>query len=417
MPGSTNNPEITRKLELILDKLNRIGVDSPTSLFGDLNTIERTNIIDASSSFGTSEIRDEITTTGSGSITEDPADSGELELATGTTQGSTITVSTASFGRYTPGYSAQAGLGIRFPEAPSSGEVKWGYYDENNGYYFGYDGDEEELFIARSDSGSERKVYRSEWNGRNIDNALGFDWDVTDGSIFQIDFSWYGYGIIIFQLVQQSANTESHSDPKQKTVRLHALAINEETTTSDPNQPIRIEADNTNSTEDIRVRVGGRQFSVFGEEPEEKRITADTKDSITVPDNSWGHVMSWRRKQSNDANARLDAQGITWSAGVTSKYAIVVGANLSGLNFTDPTLTNPNETLLEVSFDGSFDGIGDGTKQFEDHLNAGSVGNASGSSNVDFDIGFGQNKIVSLVCYGTDGSGSAIATMRLSEDW
>ena len=415
---SVNSPETVRKLELILDKLDKIGIDNPTSLFDDTATIERRSLVDSTSSFGTSVVRDEITSTGTGSVSEDPADSGEIELSTGTDQGSTIVLSSASYGRYTPGFSAQVGIGIRFPEIPISGEILWGYYDDNNGYYFGYDGEKQELFVARIDFGIElNRVYRSNWNGENIRDALGFDWDITDGSIFQIDFSWYGYGIIVFQLVQQSANSESPSDPKQKTITLHTLAINGEATTSDPNQPIRVEADNQNSSEDIRVRIGGRQFSVFGQEPEEDRTTSDTKSGITVPDRSWGHVMSWRRKQSREANARLDAQGVTWSAGVTSRYAIVVKANISGLNFTNPSLTNPDETLLEVSFDGTFNGIGDGTKQFEDHLNAGSTGTAQGSSRVETSVAFGQNNIVSLLAYGTEGSGSALATMRMSEDW
>jgi len=415
---STSNPEVIRKLELILDKLDKIGIGDPTSLFDDTATIERRSLVDSTSSFGTSVIRDDIDFTGSGSISKDPADSGEIELATGTDEGSTITLSSASYGRYTPGFSAQAGLGIRFPEIPNNGEVLWGYYDDNNGYYFGYDGDQQELFVARIDFGVELgRVYRSNWNGASIEEALGFEWDITDGAIFQIDFSWYGYGIIIFKIVQQSANTESPADPKQKTIRLHALTVNQEATTSDPNQPIRVEADNQNSKEDIRVRIGGRQFSVFGQEPEEDRTTSETKSGITVPDSSWGHVMSWRRKQSDEANARLDVQGITWSAGVTSKYAIVVKANVSGLNFQNPSLTNPDETLLEVSFDGSFDGIGDGTKQFEDHLNAGSTGTAQGSTRVEPSIAFGQNNIVSLLAYGIEGSGSALATMRMSEDW
>ena len=415
---SASNPQINRKLELILDKLDEIGIDEPTSLFDDTTTIERTSLVDLTSSFGTSIIRDEITSIESGSISEDPADSGEIELSTGMTPNSTITLSSASYGRNTPGYSAQVGIGIRFPVIPTSGEVLWGYYDDTNGYYFGYDGEKQELFVARIDFGVElNRVYRSDWNGKDIEEVLGFEWDITDGSIFQIDFSWYGYGIIVFQLVQQSANSDSPSDPKQKTIRLHALAINQDATTSDPNQPVRIEANNHESTEDIRVRVGGRQFSVFGQEPEGERITSDTKSGITVPGNSWGHVMSWRRKGSDNANARLNVRGVKWSAGITSRYAIVVGANLSGLNFETPSLTNPDETLLEVSFEGTFDDIGDGTKQFEDHLNAGSVGNASGSVNTELNISFGQNKIVSLVAYGIEGSGSALATMRLSEDW
>ena len=110
----------------------------PSSLFGDLATIERTTVLDISSTFGTSVIRDEITTTGSATVAQDPdTTTGELVLETGTTANSEIELATAEYGRYTPGYSAEAGMGIRIPDPPTEGEARWGYFNGDDGFYFG----------------------------------------------------------------------------------------------------------------------------------------------------------------------------------------------------------------------------------------------------------------------------------------
>jgi len=130
-----------------------ISIGSPTSLFDDLETIERTTLVDLSSSFGTSVLRDEIDTTGSANIAEDPNENGEIELSTGTTADSQIDLRSSAYGRYTPGYSAQAGIGIRVPvDVWNEGEGRWGYFGDNgsgSGFYFGYDGSNNEVFVAR----------------------------------------------------------------------------------------------------------------------------------------------------------------------------------------------------------------------------------------------------------------------------
>ncbi len=118
-----------------------LNIGRPSSLFGDLTTIERTSVIDISSTYGTSTLCDVINSTGSGVISENPDEAtGEIELSTGTTADSEIKLRTTEYGRYTPGYSAQAGMGIRIPTLPTEGELRWGYFDQSDGFYWGYDG-------------------------------------------------------------------------------------------------------------------------------------------------------------------------------------------------------------------------------------------------------------------------------------
>lgn len=400
-----------------------LSIGSPSSLFGDLATIERTGLIDISSSFGTSTVTDEIISVGSGAITQDPdPTTGEIVIDPGSTADSLIELRTAEFGRYTPGYSAQQGCGIRIPTPPTDAEseARWGYFDDDDGFYWGYDGGQQELFIARRVDGTEtERVYRSNWNRNNIDDVVDRDITVEDGNIFQIDFSWYGYGIIVFSIVSQTDDTIRADDPTQKTTNVHAISVTGDTSITDPNQPISIEAENGTAGESFEVRVGGRQFSVFGNEPIGNRNTAETRFGAPVTQDTWTHIMSWRRKATTGAepNARLNTDSLDIGTNQTSKYALVVNPILTGANFRTPNLTDPDETLLEVTTDGTFGGLDGGTKIWETSTRVSGTGQAQTTESPGVDLNLGQNNIVSLVAWGNGGSGSVTATMRMAEDW
>jgi len=394
-------------------------IGDPRSLFGDLTTIRRRTVIDLTSSFGTSILRDETSSTGSGTISQDPdPDTGEIVLSTGTTPDSRIELTSAEYGRYVPGYSAEQGVGIRIPNLPTEGEAKWGYFNDNNGFYWGYDGDQGELFVAREKGGTEtERIYRSNWNRNTVDTILDRDWDLQDGSIFQINYSWYGYGIIEFTIVSQTSNDLRSTSPRQEDVVVHALKVDDETSVNDPNQPIRVEAENGANGEDYDIRVGGRQFSVFGEEPSEQRDTAATIFSTTIADGTWTHVMSWRRNPTDEANARLNVDDIDMGIDQTVKTALVVNADITGFTWQIPELVDSGETLLQYSPDGTFNGIDNGTKGWEGSLQVSGTGNAQASISPDIDLQFGQNTVVSLIAMCDGATGDATTTMRMLEDW
>jgi len=401
-----------------------IEISSPASLFDDLATIERSTVVDLTSTFGTSVIRDEIASSGSGAVAQDPdASTGEIVLTTGGTADSDIQLQSAEYGRYTAGYSAQQGMGIRIPDLPtdSESEARWGYFDDDNGFYWGYDGDTGEMFVARRGGGTEtERVTRSEWNRRDIDDVLNREWSPSEGDIFQIDFSWYGYGIILFSIVTQTDNDALPSSPRQRTIPVHAFAVTDETSTSDPNEPIRVVAENGTNGEDFDVRVGGRQFSVFGQAPEEARVTSETTINRTVSDGSWTFVQAWQRDiAEGNANSKLNIRGLSLSTNGDVRYAIVINPNTSGKTYGTPSLTNDDETLLKVSTTGTYDGLGSGTKVFGDHIDAtgGGPSPVQGEGDADVNVRLGQNNEMVLLANGIGNSPTVTATLRMVEDW
>jgi hypothetical protein len=101
----------------------------------------------------------------------------------------------------------------------------------------------------------------------------------------------------------------------------------------------------------------------------------------------------------------------------TARLALVIDADISGTTFTEAELVNTDETLVVRSLDGTFDGIGDGSKVWEGSIQVGGTGNATGAFSPNVDVLFGQNKTASLIGQGIGGTGSGISTMRISEDW
>jgi len=401
-----------------------IKIGSPTSLFGDLETIERTTLIEVASSFGTSVLRDETDSTGSGSIVGNPNSNGEIELSTGTTPDSTIDLRTSAYGRYTPGYSAQVGVGVRVPDLANftEGEARWGYFGnggDGSGFYFGYDASQDEVFVAVRDTGTEKgRIYESDWNGEDFENVFDKPFNPEDGYIYQINFSWYGYGIVNFDIVAQTIDTISGRTPRQETVTVHSFTIDGDTTIPDPNEPVRVEMDNASAGNDNRIAVGGRQFSIFGKQSEERRITAETRFSTSYAADAWTHIMTWRRRgDAIDANARLDFKDMDLSFTETGKFALVLNGNITGTTFVDPSLTPADETLLEVSTAGTFNGIGSGRKVWEGSSRVSGTGQAQAAVDVDAKVDFGQNNTLSLIAFGSGGSGTLTTTMRLEEDW
>ena len=127
--------------------------------------------------------------------------------------------------------------------------------------------------------------------------------------------------------------------------------------------------------------------------------------------------MSWQRNPNEEVNARLNVDDIDLGIDQTVKIALVVNADVTGFTWREPELVDPDETLLQVSTDGTFNGIGDGTKGWSGSLRVGGTGNAQASITPDIDLQFGQNTVVSLIAECDGATGDATYTMRMLEDW
>lgn len=89
------------------DSAGSVNTRTPNSQFDDLVNTERQVIVELKSVYGLSELRDVVTETGDGSVTNNGT---EYVLATGAAAASVANLDSAEKGRYVPGYAGQTGI-------------------------------------------------------------------------------------------------------------------------------------------------------------------------------------------------------------------------------------------------------------------------------------------------------------------
>ena len=389
-------------------------IDPIRTAFNDMGTVTRSTIVSIQSSQGLSRLRDVIKTEGTGTDV-DSVNTGELYIETGATQESSAILETAEFGQYTAGLIAQCGIGIRAPSLPTEDAfARWGYYDDINGFYFGVDSDG--LFVGLKRDGNEiRKVYRDDWNGTDPDKVRdeGNEFHPAEGAIYQVDYAWYGYGGIEFKIV--SAN----NDNEQKVVTVHRMTIDDSTSITNPNQPIRAEVDNNGTEDNIELFVGGRQYCILGDSAPNDRISSDAIIATTVANGDWTAVKSFRRKPDNDrrANARIKDFGIESDADI--RVAYVLNPDIGGTpTWEDPELIPADETMFEFSDDAEFSGLGDGIKIWEGIVPVGAQGNVEGSLTLaEIRQIIPRDQPVIMIAQGLGSTAEVDAVIRVQEDW
>ena len=100
---------------------NIVGVGpNVSSQFSELRVSQRTPLIELTSSYGLSDLRDIVTVTGTGSV---GSNNSEFQLTTIASGTDSAILQSSERGNYEPGYAAEAGIGIRLPVAPTGNQV------------------------------------------------------------------------------------------------------------------------------------------------------------------------------------------------------------------------------------------------------------------------------------------------------
>lgn len=323
---------------------------SVDSQFNELRVAAKTPIVELTSVYGVSELRDVVSTTGGGTVTNT-----STEYQVSTTAGGTDTavLESALRGRYEPGFAGEAGIGIRIPNAPTGNQVaRFGMFDSQNGAFFGTNSTD--IFVAIRRGGADTVINQSAWNVDPLDGSgpSGATLDLTKGNIFQVVFTWYGYGIIEFRVVLPNPATGA-----QDVVTVHRYTPSGQTSIIDPNQPLRAEVDNGGTEAAFDLFVGGRQYNIIGKYKTVNRVTSERR-TVNNVGTTLIPVISFTRKavfpassaRPNSVSVSLEKVSIISTADLS--FQILLGGTIDGTyaNYPTPTTIIPDsETALLVN--------------------------------------------------------------------
>ena len=391
--------------------------------FGENLVAARTPIIELNSSYGQSLLRDASTVTGSGTVTDG---TGVIVVATGATASSTAKLESAESGRYAPGYVAQLGIGIRLrQDSVTGGQVaRWGGLDaaEENGIYFGRDASS--LFVARLNGGVEvEHVNQSDFNIDKLDGTgqSGFNLDANDGQIYQIEFSWYGYGQILFGVIgilpESTASDRDRTayEPQQHFIPCHSMRPIGGISLATPNLKIFADAKNNATAANLALDVGGRQYSIIGDFRPRFRVTGEWNKvsgigTTVVP------IITFQRKSGFSDRSIIVQDFDLIAAGENLIIYVILNGTLTGASFGTPREVDADETAVEVDIAAT--AIAGGTAIYTTLIEGGGGNKSGGVSGAKAQIDIPGDLPVTLAARTTSGTNADLsAVFRIQEEW
>lgn len=319
--------------------LSESGERIESSPFNELAVIEKTTVIELKSIYGYSIERDNKTETGSGTVTNAIGDR-EYNLNI-SAAGDVARLESIERGRYIAGKSAEYGIGVRTQSATYTGDTEaiWGAINNNDGMYFGKDSTGN--FIEILDNATPTRIYQSSWNVDKLDGTgkSGLTLDTTAGNVYNVQFTWYGYGVMDFVIYIKSILG-------LKKVVVHRYIIDGQTSIANPNLPITAQISQTASTNNESLYVGGRQFSILGNYTPNYRVTSELVLGKSIGTAGLIPIISFRYKSAYKiVNSKIE--GIDILSTQPLLLEIYQGATLVGSVFGTPTRTTASETAFE----------------------------------------------------------------------
>jgi hypothetical protein len=259
---NASNHTIDSNSVIIVDKIESSSVNISNlscDTYQNLKVVQKTPVIDLKSFFGVSLLKNIITTVGNASVSNSPENNESEFTINCTGSNDSIVFRSAERGRYIGGLSCEMGIALRLNNNNLTNNqiLKWGYFDNNNGFYFKLTNNNFSVCILNNNI--ETQINRQDFNIDKMDgNGISkYNLDFIKGNIFKIDFSWYGYGIVKFSVV-------GLTNSEQQKLPFHIYQTVGTTSVKTPNLPISVSLNNNGTVANTNVYIAGRQFSIMG---------------------------------------------------------------------------------------------------------------------------------------------------------
>lgn len=265
--------------EAVFDAFSRLEVAEPYTVGDYIHRYDLSPLL-----FDTTKV-------GSATVTHLPNES-SVRLRTTTANGDRAIFSSRRYHRYQAGKAGKVVLTC-VPGAKTANVTKrWGYFDDQNGFFFQLAGTTFSVVKRSYISGSAvDSVYtQANFNGDKVNGAgrSGFDLDFTKGNIFEICFQWLGVGYVSFRMVDAEGNAiELH--------RLKNANLNTGVYMTTASLPIRFEQRTTAAAAQADlIAICGSVVSSGGEEPPEYEFGFGNTTKVTTTSGSETFLIAFR---------------------------------------------------------------------------------------------------------------------------
>lgn len=300
--------------------------------------------IDLKSFMGISLLRNKITSIGSATATSVIGTDSEIKLSTTVNGSDSIELRSIERGQYLSGLMCEVGIAIRLPNALVGNQtLKYGYFDANNGFYFKITSTDFQCCILHQNV--ETCISRNDFSNYKLDGTESnlVNLDFSNGHIFKIQFSWYGFGVVKFGVYTID------SDNIQKLMYFHQYQTLQKTSTQNPNLPINVTLENNGTESTAMAYVAGRQFSIFGNPSLNKRFNScSIFDFTSLVD--LGSVFSIRKKD-DYKSCKVVLTSLYIVSTVDTSFRLINNTTLTGSAFSENI--DSTESCVEVDADAS----------------------------------------------------------------
>jgi len=290
---NNNTHTVTTGSIVIVDNVNTTQTEI-TNLVSDntqtLQVLQKTVIINLLPFLGVSLLRNTTTTTGSATVSNNASIESEIKMNCSGANDSCV-LRSIDRGIYVSGLTCEVGIAVRLPTALTGNQVfKWGYFSNQNGFYFKLTNTG--ISVCILNNSVETCISQADFNVDKIDGSgiSGHNLDLTKGNIFAILFSWYGFGLISFQI---HGATKSN---KQSIITIHEYQTVSQTSTRIPNLPIQCTFSNNGTVANTNAFIGGRQYSILGIYIDTSREVSMLKYLASISNEVFLPIISIKRK-------------------------------------------------------------------------------------------------------------------------
>jgi hypothetical protein len=339
---NNNTHTINLNSIVIVDNVNSLQTEITNLNFDNTQTlqvIQKNVIISLMPYMGIPLLRNNVTTTGSGNISNDPVTESEINMNCSGADDSCILCS-IDRGVYIAGLTCEVGIAIRIPNSLTGNQVlKWGYFSDQDGFYFKLTSTDFQVCIMNNSN--EICISQSNFNHDNLDGSgiSGNNIDFSKGNIFRILFSWYGYGLVSFEMVGLSKNNQ------QSNLIMHQYQTINTTSTRLPNLPIQVTFSNNGTVANTSVFVAGRSFSILGNYTDNVREVSAFKYLASISNEVFLPIFSIKRKE-QFVGCSIKLINLYIKSSVDCEVQIISGSTLTSTIWEENT--HHSESIAEI---------------------------------------------------------------------